>query len=151
MCIFERAISLHVLMNTIDFGLPFHLVNWGFRPSKIRRLVCLLIFCAVWLVNQIRVLVWFNINSRLATSHVLVMFLWLQPCAIWLRILDELLMCSSFTWLCTFDSWRNFLFVFAVDCSISLPIFPLAAFEIEKLIQKKYISEPVCVSSLNFF
>ena len=29
------------------------------------------------------------------------------------------------------------------NCSLTLPIFPIAAFMVEKLVQQKYISEPV--------
>ena len=33
-------------------------------------------------------------------------------------------------------------------CSLKLPIFPATAFIVEKLVQQKYISEPVSYSSL---
>lgn len=33
-------------------------------------------------------------------------------------------------------------------CSLTLPIFPAASFTVEKLVQQKYISEPVSYSSL---
>lgn len=40
---------------------------------------------------------------------------------------------------CLTDFMKHFDF----DCSLTLPIFPLAAFAVEKLAQQKYISDPV--------
>ena len=38
--------------------------------------------------------------------------------------------------------------LFFFYCSLTLPIFPAASFIVEKLVQQKYISEPVSYSSL---
>ena len=32
---------------------------------------------------------------------------------------------------------------FSIICSLTLSLFPLAAYTVEKLVQKKYINEPV--------
>lgn len=45
----------------------------------------------------------------------------------------------------------EYLLFSGLSCSLTLPIFPLAAFVVEKLAQQKYISEQVGDSYTNYF
>ncbi|KAI5674348.1 hypothetical protein M9H77_14712 [Catharanthus roseus] len=62
------------------------------------------------------------------------------------RLIIENLM--KYGWLIRADFWFSSTSLRdwpLLMCGLSLPMFPLAAFSVEKLVQKKYISEPVVV------
>lgn len=89
----------------------------------------------VWTINKNRILVQLTVSKRLATPYVWVMFLF---CFL-VDLHDWVLLCIIIIIIwCMYKFSVPWLFG-----RLSLPIFPFSAFLVEKLIQHKFISEPV--------
>ena len=97
--------------------------------------------------------------ARLASFYVLVIF---HDFSLWLYLVEnDVINVNIFGFCLVLCQLTSYILCFSVHCSLTLPLFPLAAFAVEKLVQKKYISEPVSdpiltaglkyISVLNFF